>query len=71
MGYNPRAKRGELPFRRTTPVEHAGAPDWADNPMLLAEARGLGSADLNRIDMRGVAIRDALYEFESRFERTS
>ena len=71
MGYNPRAKRGELPFRRTTPAQQPGAPDWADNPMLLAEAKGLGSADLERIDVRGVSIRDALYDFESRFQRTS
>ena len=69
MGYNPRAKAGDAPFRRLTPVEHAGAPEWADNPMLLAEAVGIGSADLNRIDVRGVAIKDAVFDFESKRKR--
>lgn len=66
MGFDPRAKGGDAPFRRLTPVEHSGAPEWADNPMLLAEAVGIGSADLNRIDVRGVSIKDALFDFESR-----
>ena len=65
MGFNPRAKRGETPFRRTGPPEHPGAPTWADNPMLLAEAKGIGSADLSRIDVRGVSIRGALFDFEA------
>jgi uncharacterized protein (DUF362 family) len=65
MGYNPRAGRGETPFRRMTPGK-PGEADWADNPMLLAEAAGLGSADLKRIDVRGVAIKDARFDFESR-----
>ncbi|MBI3667687.1 MAG: DUF362 domain-containing protein [Acidobacteria bacterium] len=66
MGYNPRAKRGEAPFHRVTPPETPGAPAWAENPMLLAEAVGIGSADLGSIDVRGVPIKDALYDFESR-----
>jgi len=53
MGYNPRADRGTPPFRN------------CDNTMKLAEDAGIGSADLNRIDVRGVPISDALYEFES------
>lgn len=66
MGYNPRANRGEAPFQRMTPPETSGAPEWAENPMLLAEAVGIGSADLGRIDVRGLSIREALYDFESR-----
>ncbi|MBI3695879.1 MAG: DUF362 domain-containing protein [Acidobacteria bacterium] len=66
MGYDPRAKRGEPPFHRITPPQTPGAPEWAENPMLLAEAVGIGSADLSRIDVRGVPIKDALYDFESR-----
>jgi uncharacterized protein (DUF362 family) len=53
MGYNPRNERGTAPF--TT----------CDNTMLLAEAKGLGSADLKRIDVRGVSIAEALYRYES------
>jgi hypothetical protein len=37
--------------------------------MLLAEAVGTGSADLNRIDVRGVAIKDAVFDFESKRKR--
>jgi uncharacterized protein (DUF362 family) len=66
MGYNPRAGRGEMPFLRLTPPEHAGSPVWADNPMLLAEAVGIGSADLSRIDVRGVPVKDALFDYGSR-----
>jgi hypothetical protein len=33
---------------------------------LLAEAAGLGSADLAPIYVRGTSIKDALYDFESR-----
>lgn len=65
MGYNPRAKRGETPFHRVAPGQ-PGEPVWAENPMLLAEAKGLGSADLSRIDVRGVPIKQAVFDFESR-----
>ena len=65
MGYDPRASRGQLPFRSTKPSA-PDAPQYAENPMLLAEAVGIGSADLARIDVRGVPIKDALYDFESR-----
>ncbi len=41
MGFNPRALRGQKPF------EHC------DNHLLLAEAAGLGTADLNRIERLG------------------
>jgi len=65
MGYDPRAKRGAAPFRRITP-NPPGLPQYAENPMLLAEAVGIGSADLGRIDVRGVPIKNALFDFESR-----
>jgi uncharacterized protein (DUF362 family) len=69
MGYDPRAKRGEPPFHRLTPVERPGDPDWAENPMLLAEAVGLGSADLARIDVRGATIAESRFDFEARRNR--
>jgi uncharacterized protein (DUF362 family) len=53
MGYDPRATRGTAPFKT------------CDNTLLLAEAHGVGSADLKQIDVRGVSIREALYRFES------
>jgi uncharacterized protein (DUF362 family) len=53
MGYNPRAERGTKPFRD------------CDNTLLLAEAKGIGSADLKRIDVRGVTVEEALYRYES------
>lgn len=43
MGYDPRATRGTAPFGN------------CDNHLLLAEARGVGSADLKRIEVRGVS----------------
>ena len=52
MGYNPRADRGTTPF--TT----------CDNTLLLAERHGIGAADLNRIEVRGVPIAQALYRYE-------
>src|SRR5688572_18366267 len=53
MGYNPRAARGVKPF------EHC------DNIMLLAEAHGVGTTDLKRIDVRGVSIEQAMFRFEA------
>jgi uncharacterized protein (DUF362 family) len=52
MGYDPRAQRGSAPFR------------GCDNTLLLAEAHGVGSADLKRIDVRGVPIQQALYRYD-------
>jgi len=52
MGYDPRATRGTKPFRQ------------CDNTLLLAEAHGVGTADLKRIDVRGVSIKDAIYRYE-------
>ncbi len=53
MGYDPRADRGTAPFRD------------CDNTMKLAEAAGIGTTDLSRIDVRGVPVREALCDFEA------
>lgn len=50
MGYDPRANR-------------TGAFAHCDNHLLLAEAKGLGSADLNRIEVTGVPIREVRTNF--------
>lgn len=74
MGYNPRAGRHEAPYRVfKNPKDHPSDqlhPDnetfqYADNMMLLAEAAGLGSADLTKIDVRGVPIKEAMFEYEA------
>lgn len=51
MGYDPRAPRGQAPFRE------------CDNTLLLAESLGAGTCDLNRIDVRGLPLADAVYRF--------
>ena len=51
MGFDPRATRGTRPF--TT----------CDNTLLLAEAAGIGTTDLNKIEVRGLPIADAMYRF--------
>jgi uncharacterized protein (DUF362 family) len=53
MGYNPKARRGTAPFRT------------CDNTLLLAEARGVGTADPNRIEVRGAPVAEVRYPFES------
>ena len=53
MGYNPRAARGTAPFQT------------CDNTLALAEAHGVGSTDLHRIDVRGVPIAQAMYRFSA------
>ena len=74
MGYNPRAGRHEAPYRLykgpgSHPKEQLTPGDetfqYADNMMLLAEAVGIGSADLGKIDIRGVPIKDAVFDFEA------
>ena len=48
MGYaNPRAVRGAKPF------------EICDNHLLLAEQAGLGTADLAKIDVRGLSLEKA------------
>jgi uncharacterized protein (DUF362 family) len=77
MGYNPRAGRGEPPFRvykdsHSHPPEQLIPPEeshqYADNTVLMGEAAGLGTADLSRIDLRGVPIKDAVYDYEARWK---
>ena len=74
MGYNPRAGRNEAPYRvyknqKNHPKEQLIPPgesfQYADNMMLLGEAVGIGSADLSKIDVRGVPIQEAMYDFEA------
>ncbi len=74
MGYNPRAGRNEAPYRvyknpANHPKEQLVPPEerfeYADNMMLLGEAVGIGSADLGQIDVRGIPIQDAMYDYEA------
>lgn len=51
MSYNPHAQRGTPPFIR------------GDNTLMLAEAVGLGTTDLNRIEVVGTSIKDARIDF--------
>ncbi len=53
MGYDPLARRGTPPFER------------CDSTLELAEQRGLGTRDLNRIEVTGAAIRDVIYDFRA------
>lgn len=77
MGYNPRAGRNEPPFilykaGHPHPQEQLIPPgenhQFADNTMLMGEAAGLGTADLSKIDVRGVPIKDAIYGYEVRWK---
>jgi uncharacterized protein (DUF362 family) len=52
MGYDPRSPRGTKPF------------EYCDNHLLLAEQAGLGSADLTRIDVRGMTVGNARYSYD-------
>lgn len=51
MGYDTRAQRGTKPFLR------------GDNSLLLAEAVGLGTADLNHIEVVGLKLQEAVVDF--------
>jgi len=51
MGYDPMATRGQPPF------------DACDSFLELAEARGLGTRDLNRIEVVGTPLKDAVFPF--------
>ena len=77
MAYNPRAGRHEAPFRlykspQDHPVEQLIPPgetqQYADNTALMGEAAGLGTAELSKIDVRGVAIKDARFDFEAHWK---
>jgi uncharacterized protein (DUF362 family) len=51
MGYNPRADRGTAPFEK------------CDNSLKLAEALGVGTTDLKRIEVAGASIESARFPF--------
>ncbi len=51
MGYDPAASKGTPPFKD------------CDNTLKLAEALGVGSADLKRIEVRGVPVEQARFPF--------
>ena len=51
MGYDPRAAKGTKPFEN------------CENHLLLAEQAGLGTADLARIDVRGMTVEKARYPY--------
>lgn len=53
MGYDPRAARGTGVFAS------------CDNTLLHAEALGVGTCDLGRIEVRGVAVKDAVFPFSA------
>ncbi|HLJ51254.1 MAG TPA: DUF362 domain-containing protein [Bryobacteraceae bacterium] len=53
MGYDPRADKGKAPFTN------------CDNTLKLAEAMGLGSTDLSRIEVRGSRIADVQFKFSA------
>jgi uncharacterized protein (DUF362 family) len=53
MGFDPRAARGTGAFARGR----------CENHLLLAEQAGLGTADLARIDVRGVPLADARHPY--------
>jgi uncharacterized protein (DUF362 family) len=51
MGYDPKATRGTKPFVR------------GDNTLLLAEQAGVGTTDLSRIEVAGLSIKEAYFDF--------
>ena len=51
MSYSPQSDRGTAPFVR------------GDSSIRLAEAAGIGSADLNRIEIAGLSLREAKINF--------
>jgi uncharacterized protein (DUF362 family) len=77
MGYNPRAGRHEAPFRLyKNPKDHpkdqlippGETHQYADNTALMGEGAGLGTTDLSKIDVRGVPIKDAVYDYEAHWK---
>jgi len=57
MGFDPRAPHYTAPF------------ETRENHLLIAEQAGLGTADLNRIDVRGLRIEDVRTPFRSSADR--
>ena len=77
MGYNPRAGRHEAPFRLyKNPKDHPSDQlippgeyhQYADNTVMMGEAAGIGTADLSKIDLRGVPIKDAMWDYEAHWK---
>jgi hypothetical protein len=77
MGYNPRAGRHEAPFRlykasHEHPPEQLIPPgeyhQYADNTAMMGEAAGIATADLAKIDLRGVPVKDVMYDFEAHWK---
>lgn len=77
MGYNPRAGRHEAPFRLYK-GSHEHPPEqlipagethqYADNTIMMGEGAGIGSADLSKLDLRGVPIAKAVWDFEAHWK---
>jgi uncharacterized protein (DUF362 family) len=53
MGYDPAAEHNEFPF-------------MAENHLKLAASTGIGSIDLDRIEVRGLPVEEAVYRFNPR-----
>ena len=77
MGYNPRAGRHEAPFRlyknpKDHPADQLIPPgeyhQYADNTVMMGEAAGIGTADLTKIDLRGVPIKDVMWDYEAHWK---
>ena len=51
MGYDPTADRGTKPFVR------------GDSTLKLCEAKGIGTTDLGRIEVAGLSVKEALYDY--------
>jgi uncharacterized protein (DUF362 family) len=51
MGYDPRAERGTKPFLR------------GNNTLHLAEAVGIGTTDLSRIEVAGLIVREVYCDY--------
>jgi hypothetical protein len=51
MGYDAQAARGTAPFVK------------CDNTLKLAESLGVGTTDLDRIEVVGTPIKDAVFKF--------
>jgi hypothetical protein len=54
MGGDPLADRGQSPFGD------------CDNTIKLAQAAGIGTGDLSRIEMPGIKIKEALFDYGPR-----
>jgi len=77
IGYNPRAGHNEAPFRlyknpKDHPADQLIPPgeyhQYADNTVMMGEAAGLGTADLSKIDLRGVPIKEVMWDYEAHWK---